>query len=90
MEIICLLGLNFIKKGKNMFAINWLFDKLGYMPKIKVEVGALAAWPFPAGSEDFEPRPEKKMIVPKATTRKPRATKKPAVVAKTARTKKSK
>lgn len=76
-----------------MFAINWLFDKLGYMPKIKVEVGALAAWPFPAVSEDFEdfePRSEKKMIVPKATTRKPRATKKPAVVAKTARTKKSK
>lgn len=73
-----------------MFAINWLFDKLGYMPKIKVEVGTLAAWPFPAVSEDFEPRPEKKMIVSKATTRKPRAIKKPAVVAKTARTKKSK
>lgn len=73
-----------------MFAINWLFDKLGYMPKIKVEVGALAAWPFPVVSEDFEPRSEKKRIVPKATTRKPRATKKPAVVAKTARTKKSK
>ena len=67
-----------------MFSINWLFDKLGYMPKIKVEVGALAAWPFPAPTE------EKKVIVPKATTRKPRATKKPAVVAKTARTKKSK
>ena len=70
-----------------MFAINWLFDKLGYMPKIKVEVGALAAWPFPAVSEDFKPRSEKKMIVPKATTR---TKKKPAVVAKTARKQKAK
>ena len=71
-----------------MFAINWLFDKLGYMPKIKVEVGALAAWPFPAVSEDFELRPKKrvkktrellskattaKAAAKKATTRKPKA-----------------
>lgn len=64
----------------------WLMDKFGYMPKIDMEVGALAAWPFPVVSEDFEPRPEKKMIVPKATTRKNKpAAKKPAVVAKTAR-----
>ena len=68
-----------------MFAINWLFDKLGYMPKIKVEVGALAAWPFP---EEPKTKPvvkkkpaAKKVIVPKATTRKPK------VVAKTTRTK---
>lgn len=43
------------------------------------------AWPFPAVSEDFDPRP-KKPTVKKATTR----TKKPAVAAKTARTKKAK
>ena len=73
-----------------MFIINWLFDKLGYMPKIKVEVGVVATWPFPAVSENFKPRPEKKAIVPKATTRKPRTAKKPAVVAKTTRTKKAK
>lgn len=82
-----------------MFIITWMFDKLGYMPKIGMEVGKIKLntqspefkmWPFPAVSEDFEPRPEKKVIVPKATTRKPRTTKKPAVVAKTARTKKSK
>jgi len=73
-----------------MFIITWLFDKLGYMPKINVEVGAVAAWPFPEVSEDFAPRTKpvvkkkpaaKKVIVPKATTRKPK------VVAKTARTK---
>ena len=64
-----------------MFAINWLFDKLGYMPKIKVEVGALAAWPFPAVSEDFEPRPKKRVkktreLLSKATTAKAAAAKK--------------
>ena len=57
-----------------MFIITWLFDKLGYIPKINVEVGALAAWPFPAAEEKKKPQ------VKKATTR---AIKKPAVVAKT-------
>ena len=76
---------------------NWLFDKLGYMPKIEIEVGKVDlklqdTWPFPMVSEDFDPRPKtkpavkkkpatKKVIVSKATTRKPK------VVAKTARTK---
>jgi hypothetical protein len=64
------------------FMITWLFDKLGYMPKIKVDVGTLAAWPFPA-----EETPAKKPTVKKATTR---TTKKPAVTAKTTRTKKVK
>jgi len=67
------------------FIITWLFDKLGYMPKIKVDAGALAAWPFPAVSEDFDPRP-KKPTVRKATTR---TVKKPAVVAKTVAIKKT-
>lgn len=89
-EWVLLFGQNFIKDSK-MFAINWLFDKLGYMPKIDMEVGKVDlklqdTWPFPVE----EVAKEKKVIVPKATTRKPRATKKPAVVAKTARTKKSK
>ena len=41
----------------------------------------VAPWPFPVGqvSKDFEPRPKKKVIVPKASTRKPAAKKKPAV-----------
>jgi hypothetical protein len=69
-----------------MFIITWLFDKLGYMPKIKVDVGTLAAWPFPVVEPKINPTPKKKpatkkVIVPKASTRKPK------VVAKTARTK---
>jgi len=27
-----------------MFIVSWLFDKLGYMPKISIE----STWPFPA------------------------------------------
>lgn len=72
-----------------MFIITWLFDKLGYMPKIDVEVGKVdldlkGAWPFPTVSEDFDPRPKKKPVARKRTT------KKPAVVAKTTRAKKVK
>ena len=67
-----------------MFIIHWMFDKLGYMPKINMEVGKLdvefkAAWPFP---EEV-----KKPVVKKTTTR---TTKKPVIVAKTTRTKKVK
>jgi hypothetical protein len=56
-----------------MFIIHWMFDKLGYMPKINMEVGKLdvefkAAWPVPEEAK-------KKPTVKKATTRKP-ATKK--------------
>jgi hypothetical protein len=50
------------------FAITWLFDKLGYMPKIDVEIGKVnlqTAWPFPAESE--KPKPQAK----KTATRKP-------------------
>ena len=60
-----------------MFLVTWLFDKLGYIPKINVEVGALAAWPFPV-SED-KPKVAKKKLatkkptLKKATTRKPKA-----------------
>jgi len=68
-----------------MFLVTWLFDKLGYMPKINVEVGKVESWPFPVLSEDFEVRPRKKPVARKPTTKK-----KPAVVAKTTRTKKAK
>jgi hypothetical protein len=52
-----------------MFLITWIFDKLGYMPKINMEVGKLdvefkAAWPFPK-------EVKKKPATKKATTRKP-------------------
>ena len=61
-----------------MFIINWMFDKLGYMPKIDIEVGIVksdfkAAWPFP-----------------EETLKKKPVARKPAVVAKTTRAKKVK
>jgi hypothetical protein len=66
-----------------MFIITWMFDKLGYMPKIDMEVGKVniqTAWPFPASKEDKDffgvDRPaKKKPTVKKATTRKPAAKK---------------
>jgi len=66
-----------------MFIIHWVFDKLGYMPKIDIQVGKVVSecWPFP---EEVE---KPKATVKKATAR---TTKKPAVVAKTTRTKKVK
>jgi hypothetical protein len=73
-----------------MFIITWLFDKLGYMPKIKMDVGVVAAWPFPVVSEDFEPRLEAKTkpaVAKKPAAKKVIVSKKPKVVAKTARTK---
>jgi hypothetical protein len=62
-----------------MFLITWMFDKLGYMPKIKIDAGVVAAWPFPETVEK-----------PKTTIKRKPAVKKPAVVAKTARAKKAK
>ena len=56
-----------------------MFDKLGYMPKIKIDAGVVAAWPFPETVEK-----------PKTTIKRKPAVKKPAVVAKTARAKKAK
>jgi hypothetical protein len=60
-----------------MFIVTWIFDKLGYVPKITVDAGGVA-WPFP------EETPKKKPVAKKRTV------KKPAVVAKTVRTKKAK
>ena len=59
-----------------MFIVSWLFDKLGYMPKISIE----STWPFPAVQQDYTPhefeQPVKpvKNTVKKATTR-PKKTK---------------
>ena len=71
-----------------MFIINWIFDKLGYMPKIDMQIGQIEfkledTWPFPA-EEKNDRSAKKRPTVKKATTRKPK------VVAKTARTKKAK
>jgi len=56
-----------------MFIIHWVFDKLGYMPKINFEVGKVnieTAWPFPAPEEKKKPVAKKKATVAKKTTRK--------------------
>ena len=59
-----------------MFLVTWLFDKLGYMPKISVE----STWPFPATQKEYTPhefeqpvKAVKKPTVKKATTRKKKA-----------------
>jgi hypothetical protein len=53
-----------------MFLVTWLFDKVGYMPKISIDT----QWPFPAVQKDYvAPEFEKKIArktVKKATTRK--------------------
>ena len=54
-----------------MFIINWVFDKLGYMPKINVDAGAVAAWPFPGEDKDF-------FGIPREPKTKPVVKKKPA------------
>jgi len=47
------------------FGFTWLFDKLGYMPKIDMEIGKVVEpWSFPA------PAVKKKPTLKKATTRK--------------------
>ena len=64
-----------------MFIVNWMFDKLGYMPKINMEVGKLdvefkAAWPFPGEDKDFfgierekpKPRVKKTRALPSKAT----------------------
>ena len=60
-----------------MFIITYLFDKLGYMPKISIDT----SWPFPAVEKpytphEFEVKPKKAVKktvkIPKATTRKPK------------------
>jgi hypothetical protein len=47
-----------------MFIISWVFDKLGYMPKINMEVGKVNFEPKIPDLEEPKPR------VRKATTRK--------------------
>jgi hypothetical protein len=53
-----------------MILVSWLFDKLGYMPKISVDAG----WSFPQTKQDSaEPeceQPAKKKVTPKKPTAK--------------------
>jgi hypothetical protein len=53
-----------------MFLITWVFDKLGYMPKIDMQIGKVdiqAAWPFPAETAQAKKKP----VAKKTTARKP-------------------
>ena len=62
-----------------MFIISWVFDKLGYMPKVSVDT----SWPFPATQKEYTPHPDevkkpakktakKTVNIAKATTRTPK------------------
>ena len=61
-----------------MFIVTWLFDKLGYIPKINMEVGVIhQAWPFPVEETAVKkPRVKKtRELLSKATTAKAAAKK---------------
>jgi hypothetical protein len=52
------------------FTFTWIMDKLGYMPKIDMQVGKVnieAVWPFP---EEVEKPAVKKPAAKKTTARK--------------------
>lgn len=51
-----------------MFIVTWLFDKLGYMPKVSIDT----TWPFPATAQEYKPHPEE--VKPKKVARKTVAT----------------
>ena len=45
--------------------VQWLFDKLGYMPKISVET-EISTWPFPVEKKVAKPQAKKKVAAKKA------------------------
>ena len=49
--------------------IQWLFDKIGYMPKITVETD-ISAWPFPVEEEPVRKKAAAKKTTAKKPTRK--------------------
>ena len=63
-----------------MFIVTWLFDKIGYMPKVSVDT----TWPFPATQKPYTPHEFE--VAPK--TKKTPAKKKPALKKATTRKKK--
>ena len=74
-----------------MFIIHWMFDKLGYIPKIKIDAGVVAAWPFPEEAEKPKPRVRKTRPLPsKATVAKAAAKKSIAAKKATKAVKKAK
>lgn len=70
-----------------MFLVTWVFDKLGYMPKISVD----ANWPFPAVQKAYTPHEFKTPVAKKATKVAKKTTDKTVKIAKaTTRTPKPK
>jgi hypothetical protein len=62
-----------------MFIVTWLFDKLGYMPKIDMEVGKVnvtTQWPFPVVEVTSLSEKPKKFAVKKTPAKKTTRTKK--------------
>jgi len=53
-----------------MILVSWLFDKLGYMPKITVD----SIYPFPATQQDYvapeDEKPIKKRVAKKVVAKK--------------------
>ena len=73
------------------FAITWLFDKLGYMPKIDLEIGKVKIdtqspefkmWPFPV--ESTKPKKQVKKVTFRKTVAKKTVAKKATKVTKKA------
>ena len=64
-----------------MFLVTWLFDKMGYMPKVSVET----TWPFPATAKkytphEFEVKPAAKKSLKRLSQRQRLAKRKPNYV----------
>ena len=58
------------------FTFTWFMDKLGYMPKIDMQIGKVVEpWPFPVEKDIVKKQVKKKPVVQKATTRKTKAKK---------------
>lgn len=65
-----------------MFIVTWLFDKMGYMPKVSIDT----TFPFPATAKRYTPHEYE--VAPKATKVAKKTTKKPALKKATTRKKK--
>jgi hypothetical protein len=46
-----------------MFIVSWIFDKLGYMPKVSMD----STWPFPATPKAYTPHEFEQPVAKKAT-----------------------
>ena len=65
-----------------MFIVSWVFDKLGYMPKVSVDT----SWPFPATQKEYKPHPDE--VKPVKKTAKKISVKIPKATTRTSKTKK--